>query len=76
MLPEGFPFHQFNGIKVEEDFKNLPSIHWLFKVNNKISFKKEELPNCSVCFNFCVRHLGTFVNASHNCYTVSPLPRS
>jgi len=43
---------------------------------NKISFKKEGLPSCSECFNFFVRHLGTFVNASHNWYTIRPLPKS
>ena len=38
---------------------------------NKISFKKEGLPSCSECFYCFVRHLGTFVNDSHNWYTVS-----
>ena len=42
----------------------------------EIYFKKEGLPSCSECFNFDVRHLGTFVNSSHNWYTVSPLPKS
>jgi len=40
----------------------------------KISFKR--LPSCSECFNCFVRHLGNFVNASHNWYTVSPLPNN
>jgi len=41
------------------------------KRSNKISFKKEGLPSCNECFNLFVRHLGTFVNASHDWYTVS-----
>jgi len=32
--------------------------------------KRKGLPSCSECFNVFVRHLGTFVNASHNWYTV------
>ena len=52
----------------------LSTVSELF-ITNKISFKKEGLPSCSDCFILCVRHLGTFVNASHNWYTVSSLPK-
>jgi len=55
-------------VRVNQNFDNQTSL-------NKISFKKEGLPSCSKCFNCFVRHLGTFVNASHNWYTVSPLPK-
>jgi len=43
---------------------------------NKISLKRK---GCQVVVSVLivfVRHLGTFVNASHNWYTVSPLPKS
>ena len=45
----------------------------VYNNNNRqnIIDKRKWLPSCSECFNVFVRHLGTFVNASHNWYTVS-----
>jgi len=47
----------------------------VFKSSIQFPLKRK---GCKVVVNvlFFVRHLGTFVNASHNWCTVSPLPKS
>jgi len=65
-----FPYHVRQ--RLNDDFVR----NWIDILNsssralfyNKISFKEEGSPRSSECFNFFVRHLGTFVNASHNWY--------
>ena len=70
---EGFPFYQFVYIWKWSSAHALGGVSGVAsfittdeQLQYKISFKKEGLPSCSESFNCFVRHLGTFVNASHN----------